>query len=161
MAVRKKNKIKEEELIMRMINRLFPFRLVIAFAAVLLIGGVASADITGLDFASVDLQKNRTEVKLTVSAVCSNNTDTENVTVYIYQSVGRLVMIGTGASSGLLCTGGTDNLDITVSLPGGNLKFQPGPATLYISGYTSTTDPTTHVTTTSPIFEIGDKINLH
>jgi len=146
---------------MRMIDRLFPFRLVIAFAGVLLIGGPAFADITGLDFANVDLQGNRTEVDLTVTAVCSNNTDTGNVTVYIYQSVGRLVNIGTGSSDSFTCSGGTDAKQITVNLPQGNLKFQPGPATLYISGYTSTTDPNTHVTTTSPTFSIGDKINLH
>jgi hypothetical protein len=146
-----KNK-KEEKLTMRVTNKLFALPRVIAFAGVLLIGGPAFADIS-VDVDKVDLLGNRTDVEVDLTATCTNTADTGNVTVSIYQSVGRIVNIATGTSS-FACSDGTQQ--ITVSLPDGNLKFQPGPATLYITG--STTDINN---VTSPTFEFGAKVNLH
>jgi hypothetical protein len=81
------------------------------------------------------------------------------MTVYIFQSVGRLINIGIGTAA-FTCSGGSDVSTVDVSaIPG--LKFQPGPATLLVSiAITSPDDgdPTTPETTT---FSNGAKVKLH
>jgi hypothetical protein len=147
MAVLKRNKTKEEELIMRITSRGLIFRLVIAFIAVLLVGGPAFADIT-LELGSVDLTANRTEVDLDGTVVCDLTTDTVTGTPTIYQVHGRLLNIGLGTVT-FDCSTGTWSA-IVNAIQG--LKFQPGPATLVVQ---------TIVNSAPTPVDFGFKVNLH
>jgi len=137
------------------------WRPVIALLALLITMGVASAvtnDVT-ID-STADLSSNRTQATITGTIECTKGvTDgTANITVHIYQSVGRLLNIGIGSlgTTPLNCSGAGsfDPWQVTVSaIPG--LKFQPGPATVVVTVDTSVdsvADPST---------EQGAKINLH
>jgi hypothetical protein len=127
---------------MRIKNRVFAFRPVIAFAAVLLLGAPAFASVTDFEFGGADLSPNRTQVELTGSAVCDNtNTDSSTGTATIYQVHGRLLNMGFGIIT-FDCVNGTW-LATVDAIEG--LKFQPGPATLVIeasnTGVTTTALP--------------------
>jgi len=137
---------------MRMINRLFLFQLMIAFAAVLLVGGPAFAVITELQLGTVDLTSNRTEVDLEGTVVCDATTDTGTGTATIYQVHGRLLNIGLGTIS-VDCSAGTWSATV-LAIPG--LKFQPGPATLVVDATATVND----VPTGTPV-NFGAKVNLH
>ena len=151
---KEKQNNKEEELTMRVISRLFAFRLVIAFAAVLLIGPAAFAAITDFEVGNADLSSSRTQVTLTGLAACDNTTDTGTGTATIYQVHGRHLYMGLGTVS-FDCSTGT--WSATVDAIDG-FKFQPGPATLLIDA--SNTDPVSGALTGTP-FSKGAKIKLH
>ena len=125
---KEKQNNKEEELTMRVISRLCDLRLVIAFAAVLLIGGTAFSAITDPEVSTADLLPERTQVTLAGSAVCGSTTDTGTGTATIYQVHGRHLYMGLGAVT-FDCSTGT--WSATVDAIEG-FKFQPGPATLLI-----------------------------
>jgi hypothetical protein len=120
-----------------------------------------------------DLASNRASALIPVSVQCDQATGEgeskiATLTVYLFQSVGRLINIGVGTLSGTdapQCSGNSGLVNVEVSaIPG--LKFQPGPATVLIKLTEQATtpgptpaDPATPVgnpTTT----EIGDKVNL-
>jgi hypothetical protein len=147
---KEKQNNKEEELTMRVISRLFAFRLVIAFAAVLLVGRMAFSAITDPQVDTVDLSSSRTQVTLTGLAACDNTTDTGTGTATIYQVHGRHLYMGLGTVS-FDCSTGTGTWSATVDAIDG-FKFQPGPATLLID-FSNTGDPTS--------FSKGAKIKLH
>lgn len=70
------------------------------------------------------------KVPVDCDAALANQTKTASVSVKIFQSVGRLLNIGTGSVSSTaqlpICTGSPIEIDVTVNaIPG--LKFQPGP----------------------------------
>ena len=137
---------------MRITKRVLIFRLVIAFVALLLVGGPAFANITELQLGTVDLTSNRTEVDLEGTVVCDATTDTGTGTATIYQVHGRLLNIGLGNIS-FDCSAGTWSATV-LAIPG--LKFQPGPATLVVDA--TTTD------LSGPIdipVNFGAKVNLH
>lgn len=118
-----------------------------------------------------DLNQLRTSADVVIpvdcDAVTGTQTKTASVSVKIYQSVGRLLNIGTG--SGVpTCTGQPEPVVMTVNAIQG-LKFQPGPATILITlkeTITTTTpnpdplNPTPVVTVTTTETETGAKINL-
>jgi len=87
------------------------------------------------------------KVPVDCDAIQPGSTDTKSasVSVKIFQSVGRLLNIGTGSVTSTvqqpICTGSQTEIDVTVTaIPG--LKFQPGPATILIK-LTETTTTTT------------------
>jgi hypothetical protein len=142
---------------MRATNKLFALPRVIALAGGLLVTSPAFASLTDLDVSNVDLQPNRTEVTLTVTPTCETTTNYATVTVSIHQNQGRHNIIGTYTTTPFLCTAGAQNISVT--LPQGNLKFQPGPATLYVSG--DETDQQGAPVLNNTTFQLGEKINLH
>jgi hypothetical protein len=144
---KEKQNNKEEELTMRVTSRLFAFRLVIAFAAVLLVGRMAFSAITDPQVDTVDLSSTRTEVTLTGLAACDNTTDTGTGTATIYQVHGRHLYMGLGPITFDCSTGSW--LATVHAIDG--FKFQPGPATLLID-FVNTGDPTS--------FAKGAKIRL-
>jgi hypothetical protein len=125
---KEKQNNKEEELTMRVLNRLCGLRSVIAFAAVLLIGGTAFPAITDPQVDTVDLLPDRTQVTLTGSVVCDNTTDAGTGTATIYQVHGRHLYMGLGTVA-FDCSTGTWSAPVD-AIDG--FKFQPGPATLLI-----------------------------
>jgi hypothetical protein len=151
---KEKQNNKEEELTMRVISKVCSFRLVVAFAAVLLIGGPAFSAITDPQVDTVDLSATRTEVALTGLATCDNTTDTGAGTATIYQVHGRHLYMGLGTFS-FDCSTGT--WSATVNAIDG-FKFQPGPATLLIDF--SNTDPLNGQPVGTPLSK-GAKIKLH
>jgi hypothetical protein len=146
---------------MRSVGLKILWRPMIALLALLLTVGVASAVTNDLTIDSTaDLSSNRAEVTLTGTIECTKGvTDgTANITVHIYQSVGRLLNIGIGSlgTTPVNCSGAgsSDPWQVTVSaIPG--LKFQPGPATAVITVDTSV-DSVPDTTST----EQGAKIKL-
>jgi len=145
---------------MHVMNRLRGFRLAMALAAVLFTAGaaVAAAPTVTVD-PNGDLNgPPRNVATVSITTQCTLD-DTAAMTVYIFQSVGRLINIGIGTAA-FTCSGGSDVSTVDVSaIPG--LKFQPGPATLLVSiAITSPDDgdPTTPETTT---FSNGAKVKLH
>ena len=140
----------------------------LALAGALMSNGPASAaqPAPGLQG---DLDPTRTKVEdVTVQVVCyplpqgSTATKTASVTVKIFQSVGRLLNIGTG--SGVpSCTGQAEDITTTVDAVSG-LKFQPGPATILIKLTETTTTPPVAPATTPTVTivetESGARINL-
>jgi hypothetical protein len=135
MAVKKNEINKEEELTMRVISRLCGFRLVIAFAAVLLLADTAFSAITDPQVDTVDLLSGRTQVALTGTATCANTTDTGEGTATIYQVHGRHLYMGFGPVS-FDCSNGTWQATVTAIE---DFKFQPGPATFRIDFYSTDT----------------------
>jgi hypothetical protein len=128
----------------------------VALAAILAVSGSAMAKKNsnggGLP---ADLSDDRTEVTLDVSDLPACPLSTSGtLSVYVFQSVGRLINIGT--YSGVIpCSGAPTTVEdiIVRAVPG--LTFQPGPATLLIR-YTAT-DAMAQPTIT----ETGARINLH
>lgn len=119
-----------------------------------------------------DLAPNRASAVIPISVQCDETTvegqsKTASLTVYLFQSHGRLINIGVSRADETpvpQCDGNSANMDVEVfAIPG--LKFQPGPATVLIKLTEQTTTPgatpdappnVTGTTTT----ESGDKVNL-
>jgi hypothetical protein len=140
-------------------NRLRGFRLAMALAAVLFTAGAAvAADPTVTVDPNGNLNGPRDIATVSITTQCTLATgQSAAMTVYIFQSVGRLINIGV---ANLVPTCGTGQDVDVAAIPG--LKFQPGPATLLVSIAITTTDtattpPTTIVTT----FSTGAKVKLH
>jgi hypothetical protein len=143
-------------------------------AAVAMTGAVGQSDAaTELGIAGTgDLAPNRASAVIPISVQCDGaasegESKTASLTVYLFQSVGRLINIGVSRVSETAvpeCTGDSGIVDVEVfAIPG--LKFQPGPATVLIKLTEQTTTPgatpeappnVTGTTTT----ESGDKVNL-
>ena len=126
-----------------------------------------------------DLNQARTAVTVLIPVECAapvvngttTTTTTATLSVKIFQSVGRLINIGTG--SGVpTCNGQTTDVAVTVNAVTG-LTFQPGPATMLITltetvtTQTQVPDPlnpgqfTTVIVTSPPeITETGARIDL-
>lgn len=137
-------------------NKATVFKRAMVLAAVLAMAGNSWAK-NGNSGISADLSPDRTQVTVGIDelAACNPLTTTATLSVYIFQSVGRLINIGTYSAS-VPCTNvATPAGDITVTaIPG--LTFQPGPATLLIR-YTTTDTATTQQTNS----ESGARLNLH
>jgi len=121
---------------MGVVSKLPLFRPTVALLVILLTGGVASAVTNDLTVEATDLEQNRTAAKVTGRIECTTGTTTgtANMTVYIFQSVGRLLNIGIGTiDSPVNCSGAgaSDSWEVTVNAIEG-LRFQPGPATVLI-----------------------------
>ena len=124
-----------------------------------------------------DLSPTRDSVIVKVPVDCdpvppgTTTTKSETLSVKIFQSVGRLLNIGTfsvSSSVQQICTGGPTEIEVTVkAIPG--LTFQPGPATILIKLTETTTTtippvppaitPTISVSVTET--ESGARIDLH
>jgi hypothetical protein len=114
-----------------------------------------------------DLAANRASAELTLSVQCDGPANegelkTATLTIYLFQSVGRLINIGVGTGP-VTCDGNSGNETIDVdAIPG--LKFQPGPATVLIKLTEQTTiqgqTPETQTVTNSTTTESGGKVNL-
>lgn len=152
---------------MNVFNKLAAFKQALALAGVLSMTGTAMAK-NGNSGVPGDLSADRTQVTIEAPDLpaCGGETTattTANVTAYLFQSVGRLINIGTYSGS-VECTGSpTAAHDITIyAIPG--LTFQPGPATLVFqyTTTTTTTDPSipTPVTTQQTSYS-GGRVNLH
>src|SRR3990170_1615702 len=143
---------------MHVMNRLRGFRLAMALAAVLFTAGaaVAAAPTVTVDpngHLKTGPNGPRTVATVSITTQCTFD-QSATLTVYIFQSVGRLINIGIGTAA-FTCSGGSDVSTVDVSaIPG--LKFQPGPATLIV--HTETTDPVTFAITKS---DTGAKVKLH
>ena len=123
-----------------------------------------------------DLNQSRTSVTVMIPVECAapvvngttTTTTTATLSVKIFQSVGRLINIGTG-SGAPTCNGQTTDVPVTVNAVSG-LTFQPGPATILITltetaiSSTPSVDPLhpEPVIVTSPpeITETGARIDL-
>jgi len=141
---------------MRASNKLTRIKAVVALVAVLASSGVASAKkpVPGLP---AQLSADRTSVDLTIAVQCDPATTLNSqgtLSVHIFQSVGRLINIGS-ANYNVTCTGIETSQPVTVEAVDG-LSFQPGPATL-IYRFT-TTDSVTLIDT---VQEKGARLNLH
>ena len=126
-----------------------------------------------------DLDQTRTSVAVMIPVECAapvfdpitntTTTTTATLSVKIFQSVGRLINIGTGSGTPT-CNGQTTDIGVTVKAVTG-LTFQPGPATILITltetatSSTPSVDPLNPnpVVVTSPpeITETGARIDLH
>ena len=118
-----------------------------------------------------DLAPNRGSAVVPISVQCDQASEgiskTASLTVYLFQSHGRLINIGVSRADETAipqCDGNAAIMDVEVfAIPG--LKFQPGPATVLIKLTEQTTTPgatpdappnVTGTTTT----ESGAKVNL-
>jgi len=146
---------------MKPMNKLAALRGAVALAAVLAMSGTAMAKKGGNAGLPADLNPERTQATFQVPdlAACDAATTTASLTVYIFQSVGRLINIGT-FSEPITCTGvDTAAHDVTVTaIPG--FLFQPGPASYLIQYTTNVVDPVTMTTVPSHSYS-GGKLNLH
>lgn len=141
---------------MHVMNRLRGFKAVVVLAATLFTAGVASAATT-VD-PKGDLNGPRTIATVSITTQCTAG-DTAAMTVYIFQSVGRLINIGIG-NTVPTCDGADHDLLVDVSaIPG--LKFQPGPATLLVRIAITTPDPVDPTITVTTFSDTGAKVNLH
>ena len=119
---------------MHAINSLKEVKAAVILAAVLFTYGVAGATTT-VD-PNGDLNGPRTVATVSITTQCTSG-QSATLTVYIFQSVGRLINIGVGTVAAFTCSGGSDVSTVDVAaIPG--LKFQPGPATLLV--HTETDD---------------------
>ena len=144
---------------MHVMNRLRGFRLAMALAAVLFTAGAAvAAEPTVTVDPNGNLNGPRDIATVSITTQCTlESGQSAAMTVYIFQSVGRLINVGI---VNLVPTCDGIGQDVAVSAIQG-LKFQPGPATLLVSiAITSPDDgdPTTPETTT---FSNGAKVKLH
>jgi hypothetical protein len=123
------------------------------------------------------LNQSRTSVTVLIPVECAapvvngttTTTTTATLSVKIFQSVGRLINIGTGSGTPT-CDGLTTDVPVTVNAVSG-LTFQPGPSTILITltetatSSTPSLDPLNPnpVIVTSPpeITETGARIDLH
>jgi hypothetical protein len=137
----------------------------LALAGALMSNGPASAaqPTPGLQ---ADLNAARTSADVVVPVDCdaaqADQTKTTSVSVKIFQSVGRLLNIGTGSGTPT-CTGQLEDVNITVNaIPG--LKFQPGPSTILIKLTETTTTPPVPPLTTPTVTitetESGARVDL-
>jgi hypothetical protein len=128
----------------------------IALAAILIINGAAVAKKPDPGVPA-QLSPDRTSVDLTINLQCDPATTLNaqgSLSVYIFQSVGRLINIGS-YSTNVTCTGLDSPQSVTVqAIPG--LAFQPGPATM-IFRFTTTDS----VTLLDTVQESGSRLNLH
>lgn len=146
---------------MKAAKKMTTFKWALALAVVLAISSTAAAKKPASLGVSGDLSADRTSVTVSVTtpACVTDPLATQpavgSLSVYIFQSVGRLINIGTSNTS-VTCNGATLVQDITVNaIPG--LTFQPGPATLLIR-FATPVDPLTNQST---ITETGSRIDLH
>jgi hypothetical protein len=141
--------------------RFFTRMIAIALMTVLLSGEVVSAVTNDLTVdPTADLASNRTEATVTGAIECTKGTTdgTASITVYIFQSVGRLLNIGIESlATPLNCTDGgvADPWQVTVNAISG-LRFQPGPATVIVKVQTAVDGVPDPITT-----EKGFKVRLH
>ena len=118
-----------------------------------------------------DLSPARDSVVVKIPVDCdavpvgSTDTKSEALSVKIFQSVGRLLNIGTASVSSTLlqpiCTGSPTEIEVTVkAIPG--LNFQPGPATILIKLTETTTTTIPAVPPAPPTVETesGARIDL-
>jgi hypothetical protein len=116
----------------------------LALAGALMSNGPVSAAQPGAVMEG-DLNQPRTIATVDIPVDCdaaqTNQTKTATLSVKIFQSVGRLLNIGTG-SADPTCTGSPVDYTVAVTAIQG-LKFQPGPATILIK-------LTETITTTTP-----------
>jgi hypothetical protein len=113
---------------------------------------------------SGDLSSDRTIATVTISdqqcsPVASDPTASETLSVYIFQSVGRLINIGIGNGTdadAVPCDGTPYDRTIDVYAIQG-LSFQPGPATMLIR----VTAPDPLDATKTIVSEKGFQVNLH
>jgi len=117
-----------------------------------------------------DLNSTRTQVTVVVPYNCPTpppdtieitTTKTANVSVNIFQSVGRLLNIGTSLVVDKLPCSGTGNVEVTVDAIEG-LTFQPGPSTLLVTQTETTTimDAVGSTESTSPPVSKGFRVDL-
>jgi len=144
---------------MNRIGKLTGFKGAIALAAVLAMNGAALAkkpvDNGGVPAA---LSADRTSVDVTINLQCNPATTLNSqgsLSVYIFQSVGRLINIGTFNTNVSCGTGAVTAQAVTVEAIDG-LSFQPGPATLI---YRFTTQDSVSLINT--VQESGARLNLH
>ena len=152
----------------------------LALAAVFMMTGDALAKKpanTGNAGATVDLSADRKTVTVNVTPQCHTptvpgGTLTAEYSIYIFQSVGRLINIGIGDGE-VSCTALTPTGIVVDAIEG--LTFQPGPATMIVKFTTFQTilvpliDPatglptgaTTTVETAIGTSESGARVNLH
>lgn len=146
---------------MNVFNKVTAFKQALALAAVLSMSGTALAK-NGNSGVDGDLSADRKEVTVRMPEIpaCDFLTTTGTLSVYIFQSVGHLINIGTYSGS-VSCNGApTAAQDITVTaIPG--LTFQPGPATLLVRYTTTTTTAGVPPTSTQTHSDTGARLNLH
>jgi hypothetical protein len=149
--------INKGETDMKATTKMTALKRALALAAVLALTGTAWAK-SSPPGVSGDLSTDRTSATVTVTAQCDSTTQgiSGALSVYILQSVGRLINIGIGNGTVTCNVGATPTTqDVTVNaIPG--LAFQPGPATMVIR--ITTIDPLTLQPTVS---ETGSRVNLH
>jgi hypothetical protein len=155
----------EGERDMRAVIKMRTFKWALAVAAILVLASTASAKKPASLGVPGDLSADRTSVTVSVTTpACFSDTQAipppppavGSLSVYIFQSVGRLINIGTSNTS-ITCDGTGLVQDITVNAVSG-LTFQPGPATLLIR-FSAPQDPNNPGTVT--ITETGSRIDLH
>ena len=152
---------------MNPVNKMKALKGAVALAAILAMSGSAFGKKNNNGGGSqADLSDDRTTVTLSVTPQCQTSTTigatlSADYSVYIFQSVGRLINIGIATGSGLPC-GSTTPVDVKAV---DGLTFQPGPATMILKFTTiETTTPTPGTTTETPVgipIESGARIDLH
>ncbi len=145
---------------MHVMNRLRGFKAAVVLAAVLFTAGVASAATTVTVDPDGDLNGPRTIATVSITTQCTLGvSDTAAMTVYIFQSVGRLINIG--VVNAVPTCDGTDHVSLVdvSAIPG--LKFQPGPATLLVRVAITGPDPADATKTVTTFSDFGAKVKLH
>jgi hypothetical protein len=152
---------------MNPVNKMKALKGAVALAAILAMSGSAVAKKNkgggGIEAA---LSPERDSVTVSITPQCQTGTPgaTSNAdySIYIFQSVGRLINVGIG--TGTLPCGNTTPVDIIVNAIDG-LTFQPGPATMIMKFTTmETTTPPGGTPTEAQVgipIETGQRINLH
>jgi hypothetical protein len=154
---------------MNPVNKMKALKGAVAFAAILAMSGsaIAKKNNNGGGIPA-DLSDDRTTVTLSVTPQCQQSstvgaTVSADYSVYIFQSVGRLINIGIASGEGLPCNS-TTPIDIIVEAVDG-LTFQPGPATMILKFTTiESTTPVGGTPTETQVgipIESGARINLH
>lgn len=153
---------------MNPVNKMKALKGAVALAAILAMTGSAIAKKNkGGGGVEAVLSPERDSVTLSITPQCQQSTTigatvSADYSVYIFQSVGRLINIG--IATGTLPCGSTTPVDVTVDAIDG-LTFQPGPATMIMKFTTvETTNPTPGTTTENQVgipIESGARINLH
>ena len=151
---------------MNPVNKMKALKGAVALAAILAMSGSAFGKKNGNGGGvPADLSPDRTTATVTVSAQCTAIEGTQGtVSVYILQSVGRLINIGNGAGTATIpCNGTAVSEEIVVTAFSG-LTFQPGPATLIIKltryGSSNPADPTAPLAVVGTS-ESGSRVDLH
>ena len=143
---------------MNRIGKLTGFKGAIALAAILAMNGDALAKKPDAGGVPAQLSADRTSVDVTINLQCNPATTLNaqgSLSVYIFQSVGRLINIGTFNTNVSCGTGAVTAQAVTVEAIDG-LSFQPGPATLI---YRFTTQDSGSLINT--VQESGARLNLH
>jgi hypothetical protein len=153
---------------MNPVNKMKALKGAVALAAILAMTGSAFGKKNKIEGGiEADLSPERDIVTLTITPQCQigtpGATSTADYSIYIFQSVGRLINIGIATGTGLSCNSTTP---VQVEVPAiAGLTFQPGPATM-ISKFTTmeTTTSTTGSQSEAQVgipIESGQRINLH